>query len=218
MKSAKIDIFQNHIINWFGENGREFYWRKNNSPYIILISELLLKRTNSRLVENNIEYFLSKYGSFEDIYDSPLEELILYLKPMGLYNQRAVSMKKLSINLIEEYKGEIPAQKEDLLKLPGVGGYTAGAVRVFGFGLKDSMVDSNVARLLSRVFNLVSGKKDPRRNKDIIETSKKVTPLENYKEFWWGVLDFGALVCKARNQKCLICPLQNMCNYYKNNH
>jgi A/G-specific adenine glycosylase len=123
-------------------------------------------------------------------------------------------MKKLSLEIMVEYGGRIHDKKEDLLKLSGVGHYTAGAVRVFGFGLKDSMVDSNVVRVLSRVFLESQRSSESRRDKEIISLSEMVTPPEGYKEFWWGVLDFGALVCKAINPKCEKCPLRDECSFY----
>ena len=117
--------------------------------------------------------------------------------------------------ILTNHNGKVPNSKNDLLSLPGVGPYSANAVLCFAFNHDVSMVDTNILRVLQRVFSLKSNSPRPRQDKKIWEFAESLPPKGSGKEFNYGILDFAAKVCTSRNPKCNTCVLNGMCDYYK---
>jgi len=197
------------VINWELLNGRKFSWRENRTPYRIMVAEVLLKRTTSTAAFRLYEIFLQHYPNIISLNNASYDELILILKPIGLYNQRAKHLKQIAEYVLREFKGEFPKNYELLLKIPGVGDYTASAILSFSYNQNKAIVDSNVERILKRVFN-VKGKE----LKNIAEILANNSESDTYN---YGMLDLGALICHYRYPKCPICPLRVYCSFYKKN-
>ena len=123
-------------------------------------------------------------------------------------------MKKIAQQILSEYGGKIPDTERDLLKLKGVGHYTANAVLAFAYGKCVPVVDSNIARVLRRYFNL-ENKKPAYADRDLWALAKKVLPLTNCREYNYGLLDLAALICHPKNPECEKCPLREYCSYEK---
>lgn len=212
-----IDFVQNKIIEWYEKRGRKYlYWRKHTDPYTILIAEILLKRTKAETVAPYIIRFLKKYPSLRDLAKAPLEEVENMLKPLGLYRQRALHVKKLANVLVSKYGGKIPSSYEELINLPGIGEYTANAVLCFAYRKSVPIVDTNIVRIITRFFGVQPSRSEARRSPEIWEIAKKLTPQngELARKFWWGMIDFAALVCIPQKPKCWLCPLKEKCYYY----
>lgn len=212
-----IEFVRNKIIEWYEKRGRKhLYWRKHTDPYTILIAEILLKRTRAETVAPYITRFLRKYPSLRALAKAPLEEIENILKPLGLYRQRALHIKKLVDVLISRHGGEIPDSYEELIDLPGIGEYTANAVLCFAYKKSVPIVDTNIVRVIIRFFGVKPSKSEARRSPEIWEIARKLTPKngENARRFWWGMIDFAALVCIPQKPRCSICPLKEKCQYY----
>lgn len=212
-----IEYMRREIIKWYEKKGRkQLYWRKHTDPYTILIAEILLKRTRAETVAPYIVRFLEEYPSPEALAKAPLSKIEERLKPLGLYRQRAQHLKKLAEILVTRYNGKVPARYEDLIKLPGIGEYTANAVLCFAYGESVPIVDTNIVRIITRFFGVRPSRGEARRSPKIWNIARKLTPPhgDEAKKFWWGMIDLAALVCTPRNPKCTLCPLKERCHYY----
>lgn len=209
----KIRYFQNTILDWFESNHRTFEWRKSDaSPYLIIISEILLQRTKADTVSKFLPQFLKQFPSWEVLSIAPEEDIIWALKPVGLYNQKGKRLYNLS-QKIKNNGGELPKNKEAVAKLPLIGQYIANAFELFILGNPSPLLDVNMARVLERFFGerkLADIRYDPY----LQDLSREVVNHKKSKELNWAVLDFGALVCKKIKPSCLRCPLNEECKFY----
>ena len=204
--------FADRVLQWGGQNFSDFPWRMSRSPYEILVAELLLKRTTATAATRVYEYFIVKFPSIKDIASAPDEELVRGLSRVGLQHQRACSMKQLAGWLLSNYDGDIPGDLEALLEVPGLGDYSATAILSFGYGVPAAVLDTNVERILLRVFGNTL---PPRPSRTMLrELAQDLLPKEGHREYNYGLLDLGRLICKYVNPKCGECPLASVCDFY----
>lgn len=167
----KKKYFQKALLKWSDENLREFPWRQaDKSPYFLFICELFLKRTIATTVNKYIDVFFKEFPKIEDLANSDAEKLKSIIKPFGLYNQRLITLQKISKQILTIHHGKIPEDYDNLLKLYGVGKYTANAFLCFYYKKKVPIVDPNVIRIFMRFFNFISEKKsvvDEPQNMDL---------------------------------------------------
>jgi A/G-specific adenine glycosylase len=205
------------LLGWFARYGRTFYWRCGAEPYEVLVAEILLRKTTSQAVELFLAGFLDRYSDARRLAESQVEDLAEALAPLGLNVQRASQLYHLGRFLDSEYGGSVPTSTEDLLRLPGVGPYTASMMAATCGWEAIPAVDTNVARILMRVFSIVPTNLEARKSPEVWEAAGRM--LHAFQEtpaaFNWALLDFGALVCTARRPKCLDCPLQAHCTYFR---
>lgn len=208
---------RDELLNWFGENGRSFLWRKSSPPFVVLIAEILLKKTTAVAVERFLPEFLRRYPDPFSLAESTVEELRDFLAPLGLSMQRAVQFKSLAGALIRDHNGQVPAQLFHLLELPGVGPYIASAVRCYAFGEIEAPVDSNVARIIVRIHGISPSRYEARRSPEVWELAGEFVgqDTKTVREINWALLDLGAQICTARKPKCTICPLIGECRFAK---
>jgi len=207
--------FQNNIIIWWKHNRRMFPWRETRDPYKILCSEILLQQTNAEKVVPVYNKIISDYPETADLSEAETAELEEIIKPLGLL-KRAGRLRKIAAEITQKYDGIIPADKKALLKLPGVGNYTANAVMCFAFEKQVGVLDTNTIRILARVFDIKSDKARPRNDKNLQNELNKVIPKNKSKIFNYALLDFAALICTAENPNCRKCLISRICFYYSN--
>ena len=148
----KIKFFQETLINWFKKHGRDLPWRKTRNPYHILVSELMLQQTQVIRVEKEYYYqFLKKFPTVEKLAKATEEEVVAAWEGLGYYN-RAKNLHKIAKSIMSEYEGKIPVDYKQIIELPGIGQYTAGAILSFAFELDYPIVDTNVDRIIKRIF------------------------------------------------------------------
>lgn len=210
---SKKKSFNRLLLNWWKENKRNFPWRQTTDPYSILIAEMLLRKTTSKQVEKMYNLFLKKYPNIKKLSKADLEELIELLRPLGIEYHRADLFLKFGNAVIKNYNGIIPTDFKELQKLPGVGQYAANAVLNLTSDKKAPMVDTNFIRIVERIFNIKSLRPRARTDPQIWQIAGNLIPVRKSKDFNLAVLDFGALICKARNPKCDICPLYSLCSF-----
>ncbi|HDD44289.1 MAG TPA: A/G-specific adenine glycosylase [Candidatus Desulfofervidus auxilii] len=210
----KKNQFVKLLLNWWTSNKREFPWRSTKDPYSILIAEMLLRKTTAKQVEKIYTQFLTKYPDPNSLADADKNELEELLKPLGMEYKRAELLKKFGLYIKENYDGKIPLELKKLLKLPGIGMYAANAVLSFVCSKDVPLLDTNFIRVINRVFGIKSQKSRARDDKKIWEFAQTLIPSNNSKNFNLAVLDFAALICKAKKPKCSECPVKNICFYY----
>lgn len=211
-KDQLIEALRKRVVEWEKENWVPYPWRVDRTPYKVLIAELLLKRTTRQAVAREFPKFIKKFPDFNSIYNTPMREVEEAFKHLGLYKQRAKQLKQLSEVIIKRYKGKIPDQWEDLVSLPGVGIYLAGAVLSFGYGKRAPVLDSNVIRLLSRLTGIKVKKYD-----GYLKLLWKLVPDKEHDYFNYGMIDLGALICHYKQPRCVNCPLKDFCVHYLEN-
>ena len=218
VEKAKIKKIQIALLEWFEKNGREFPWRETNNPYEILIAEKLLQQTSVRddLVQAYYK-LLSKYPNVQALAKANHKDIQKIIKPLGLH-YRAKEMVRLAKEICKKYKGKIPDNLTDLLSLFGIGDYSARAILCFAFRQIVPVVDTNVARIMYRVFG-IQGKTptNPSRKKDLILLGTKLLPQSKPQEMNWSMIDLGSRVCTTSNPHCDICPLNRVCQFNMQN-
>jgi len=202
--------FQTALLTWYAANKRNLPWRNTTDPYRILVSEIMLQQTQVDRVIPKYEEFLQKYPSLEALAKAPLEEVRQTWYPLG-YNIRPLRLHSIACEAVEKYGSKIPDDPEALQGLKGIGRYTAGAVLSFAFGRDAAILDTNVRRVLHRVFIGAGDAKRYSLQKELWELSAALIPTGKAYDFNQALMDFGATVCTARKPVCLLCPMQDFC-------
>ena len=212
-------MFCRNVLSWRKKNNFDsiYPWRNSKDNYKILVSEILLKKTTRKQVAKEWRTFIKNFPDVKSLSEARVAKLERILRPLGLEHTRSVHLKKLGRYIMKNHSGRVPDSKEELLKIPGVGPYTANAVMCFAFQHDVSMVDTNIMRVVKRVFSIKSDKKRDRTDKKLWDFVEKLPPKGKGKEFNYAILDFSNEVCTARNPKCPTCPMRKICGYYKNN-
>lgn len=204
------------LTNWYSKHKRELPWRNTQNPYYIWISEIILQQTR---VAQGLPYFISFINQFPDLFslaNASDEQVLRLWQGLGYYS-RARNMHKTAKNIVENYLGEFPNSYENLIKLKGIGPYTAAAIASFAYNEKVAVLDGNVIRVLSRIF-CFEDDVSMQKNKYILQImANQILPYSNYNIHNQAIMEFGALQCTPKNPNCEICPLQIVCGAFKNN-
>lgn len=213
ISQKKKTRFRKTLLAWYREYGRDLPWRKTDDPYHVLVSEIMLQQTQVDRVIPKYQEFLEKYPDLKTLAEAPQEDVTSTWKPLG-YNIRPVRLHSIAREVQETYGGKIPDTPEDLEKLKGIGKYTAGAVSCFGYRKPVPLVDTNVDRVLQRVFFGNPSSQTAKENKIVWELARDLVPKKNAYDYNQALMDFGAMVCTARKPLCLLCPMQAFCSAY----
>jgi A/G-specific adenine glycosylase len=201
------------LLKWYRENGRSYVWRRKKDPYGVLMAEIMLQRTRADQVEPVYLDFIEKFPNAQELRKATEEEIGEYFGRLGLL-WRAKLVKRLVEEIVDKFDGEIPKDRDLLLSLPAVGEYIADAVLCFASDEDVAVVDSNVCRIIGRVFDLKArgeARKDP-KYRQVVD---KILPSGKAKEFNWALIDLGALICKPNRPLCGLCPLERLCQFAK---
>ena len=208
--------FRRKLLGWYDANGRSLPWRETSDPYHILVSEIMLQQTQVDRVLPKYHEWLEKYPSFESLAGAPEAEVTATWYPLG-YNIRPRRLQAIAREAVASYGGKLPADETTLLSFKGIGAYTAGAIRSFAFRERAAILDTNVARVLFRVFIGRGTPKAHATTKNLWAISASVLPRTRAFDFNQALMDFGAILCTARKPKCLICPMASLCAAYPHN-
>lgn len=215
ISKAKIDRSVESLLEWHTSNNRNyFFWRKTKNPYHILVAELMLQKTTAKQVQGLIESFLEKFPSVLDLENARIEDIKELITPLGMEHRRARVLKSLAEVIVEKHEGEIPNSEKELLALPGIGQYIANSVLCLAFGRETPLVDTNIVRILERVFSIKSERARARTDSMIWDFVKQMTPSGKSRDVNLALLDLGALVCRHGTPKCKVCPISKFCDYY----
>jgi A/G-specific adenine glycosylase len=205
--------FRRRLLTWYRANGRDLPWRRTSDPYHILVSEVMLQQTQVDRVLPKYHEWLERYPSLDALASADEHDVTNTWRPLG-YNIRPRRLRAIARESVERYGGELPSDQATLLSFKGIGAYTAGAIRSFAFGQRAAILDTNVARVLFRVF---VGRGDPKSHamrKHLWALSETLVPHKHVFDFNQGLMDFGATVCAARKPKCIACPMTKMCRSF----
>ena len=201
------------LLAWYRANGRDLPWRRTRDPYRVLVSEVMLQQTQVDRVLPKYEEWLEKYPTFEALAAADLQDVARAWYPLG-YNIRPRRLHAIAQEAVARYGGALPADGPTLQSFKGIGAYTAGAVLSFAFGQRAAILDTNVARVLHRVFVVRGDAKAHAARKHLWALSRTVLPARHFYDFNQALMDLGATVCTARRPRCPDCPLRNMCRTY----
>jgi len=231
LDDAELKSFGTRLRAWYRKNARDLPWRRTRDPYAILVSELMLQQTQVSRVLDFWHRFLARFPSLEHLARATEKQVLVQWRGLGYY-ARARNLHKLSRAVVREgavawgdavdaplepaadgSPSLLPSSAEKLRRLPGIGAYTAGAVSTFAFEKRASLVDTNVARVLARVF---APKLNPKRPRDltVLWTIAEATLPRTGKATWThnqALMELGALVCTARVKRCGVCPVRGIC-------
>ena len=199
------------LLSWYGENARTLPWRESPKPYSVWVSEIMLQQTRVEAVKPYFERFMRELPTVKDLAEAEDDRLMKLWEGLGYYS-RARNLKKAAAVACERYGGELPADYGELLKLPGIGSYTAGAIASIAFGIPEPAVDGNVLRVLSRVL---ASREDISRQavkRGMEELVRGVIPPDRAGDFNQALIEVGALVCIPGGEpKCAGCPFHSLC-------
>src|SRR3954454_19138573 len=208
--------FRRRLLEWYRQNGRDLPWRETRDPYSILVSEVMLQQTQVDRVLPKYHEWLEKYPTLGALAAAPEDEVARTWRPLG-YNIRPRRLHAIARESVARYGGELPGDETTLRSFKGIGAYTAGAVLSFAFGQRAAILDTNVARVLFRVFVGAGDSKSHATRRHLWEVSRTVLPMRHVFDFNQALMDFGATLCTARKPKCLLCPMRDGCLAYPYN-
>ena len=202
------------MLAWYRQHGRDLPWRQTRDPYRVLVSEIMLQQTQVDRVLPKYHEWLERYPTFEALAVAPVADAVKTWYPLG-YNIRPRRLHAIARESVETYGGMLPADEETLLSFKGIGAYTAGAIRSFAFRERAAILDTNVARVLFRVFVASGDPKSHAMTRHLWAVSDAMVPHRHVFDFNQALMDFGAMVCVARNPRCLVCPMSKSCRALK---
>jgi A/G-specific adenine glycosylase len=201
--------FVRRLLRWYRRHRRDLPWRRTRNPYRILVSEIMLQQTQVSRVIPKYREWIRKYPTLDSLAGASVSEVKQSWYPLG-HNVRPVRLHRIAQTTVKHYRGRLPKSREELLGFEGIGPYTAGAVMTFAYGLPTPILDTNVRRVLRRVFH-----GDRRVRESVLWTlSATLLPREHGYDFNQALMDFGAMVCTARAPRCAGCPMRESCRAY----
>ena len=201
LDSGRVAEVQARLLGWYAAFGRDLPWRRTRDPYSVLIAEVMLQQTQVERVIPKWYAWLTRFPNFAALAAASRADAIREWRGLG-YNLRAVRLHAIARQVMEHHAGELPRSLAGLLSLKGVGRYTAGAVACFAFGEPVAMIDTNVRRVLGRVFQ-ASG--------DFERLADSLVPATDAYAWNQALMDLGATVCRAQRPTCRLCPLRDVC-------
>lgn len=206
-----LDLIAEPLLAWYDEGRRILPWREDPKPYHVWLSEIMLQQTRVEAVKPYYDRFLRQLPDIADLAAVEEETLLKLWEGLGYYN-RARNLRKAAIQIMEEYDGRMPGDYESLLKLSGIGSYTAGAIASIAFGQSVPAVDGNVLRILSRLRTDDRDILDAKVKKSLEEELRGIMPKDRPGDFNQALMELGATVCIPNGgPKCEICPWTGIC-------
>lgn len=207
----KQQEFSQSVLHWFDRYGRVFPWRQTSDPYHIFVAEILLRRTQAERIKEAYLEITSRYPTFKALSAADLTELRRWFEQLGLI-ERADLLINAAQRVMKDFEGSLPCSLDLLLRLPGMGEYSARAVACLAFGASLPMIDEGAGRLLRRILGRESTK-PAHSDHALLEVAKKMIPHEHARNFNLGLLDISSKFCHWKNPACGSCPLINYCVY-----
>lgn len=210
---TNIKGFQEELLTWYESVKEEYPWRQTKDPWAILVSEVMLQQTQVATVLNKGFYvrFLKQFPDVQTISKASEQEILKAWEGLGYY-RRVRNLQKTAQAVVNEHKGIFPKEYEQIIELPGVGPYTAGAVCSFAFDLPVELVDANVARVFSRLFNYHELIDTGKASKQLWSWAKELLNKESPADYNSALMELGQKICKNGDPKCMLCPVKAFCS------
>ena len=202
--------FTEKIISWYDKNKRDLPWRETKDPYLIWLSEIILQQTRVNQGLPYYDKFVTKFPSVFHLAKADISEILRVWQGLGYYS-RARNLHKCAKMIVENYRGSFPTSYKELLKLPGIGPYTAAAIASIVFNERVGVVDGNVFRVLARVFGMSDDISSSKGVTSFRKMADSLAPVLNVGEYNQGIMELGAIICTPKSPKCPLCPFNQEC-------
>jgi len=209
-------IFTKTVTRWYSNNKRILPWRQTKAPYYIWLSEIILQQTQVKQGLPYYEAFVAKYPTVLDLAKADEREVLKLWQGLGYYS-RARNLHATAKYIVSNLNGAFPNNYKDLIKLKGIGDYTASAIASICFNEVTAVVDGNVYRVLSRFFGIDTPINSSKGIKEFKALAQELIDKKNPAEFNQAIMEFGAVQCKPKNPDCNVCPLNNGCIAFNKN-
>ena len=206
--------FSDRLLNWYDKNARVLPWRSASTPYRVWVSEIMLQQTRVESVLPYYERFLLRFPDLKTLAQAKEEEVLKAWEGLGYYS-RARNLHKTAQNLVNELGGQFPSTSVELLRLPGIGNYTAAAIASIAFGEPVAATDGNIKRIYARMLNLEVPYGSSLFEKTINDYAQSVLSQERPGDFTQALMDLGSEVCTPSQPRCNVCPVSEYCLGYK---
>ncbi len=198
------------LLDWYAAHARDLSWRGHVDAYAVWVREVMLQQTRVETVGPYFERWMARFPTIAALAAASEEEVLALWEGLGYYS-RARNLHRAAREVVVRYGGALPRDLEALRALPGVGAYTAGAIASFAFGLDEPVVDGNVRRVFSRLFDLTAPVGSTALERRLWALAREHLPPGRAADFNQALMDFGATVCTPRTPRCEACPLADLC-------
>ena len=208
--------FTRRLLGWYDHHRRDLPWRVGKDrpgpldPYRVLLSETMLQQTQVATVIPYFHRFLGRFPTLADLAAAPLQEVLRLWQGLGYYS-RARNLQLAAQKIMADHAGQIPGSVAELLKLPGIGRYTAGAIASIAFDQRAPILDGNVTRVLCRLDGIESDPREKQIHEQLWDRAEKLVPASRPGDFNSALMELGATICTPRGPKCPICPVRSHC-------
>jgi A/G-specific adenine glycosylase len=199
------------LLGWYAQEGRSLPWRGTRDPYRILVSEIMLQQTQVSRVIRKYREFLGRFPTLRSLDRARTSSVIRAWSGLG-YNARALRLQKIARLVVKKSDGRIPADPKLLLTLPGIGRYTANALACFAFRRGVPVVDTNIRRVLTRIFSRSRSARMKLSERGVWELAESLLPRGSSRDWTFALMDLGATICTARRPLCTACPVSSDCD------
>lgn len=205
---------QKNIIQWYQQHGRhDLPWQKNQTPYRVWVSEIMLQQTQVKTVIPYYQRFMRTFPNVKCLANAELDDVLSLWSGLGYY-ARARNLHKTAQCIQQDYRGRFPTSVEALRALPGIGQSTAGAILSFSKNIPAVILDGNVKRILARMYRIDSPTNKTQTLKKLWQLAEELTPKTDIKAYNQAVMDIGATVCTRSQPQCHRCPINTDCQAY----
>lgn len=201
------------LLNWYALNSRKLPWRDNPDPYSVWVSEIMLQQTRVETVVNYYIKWMKKFPTLADLADATEDEVLSTWEGLGYYS-RVRNFHKAARIVMDTFNGNIPGEIQELVKLPGIGRYTAGAIASIAFHADEPTLDANIRRVFSRLFNIEENVDYSGGKKKLWTLLRQELPPGKAGDFNQALMDLGATICVTKNPLCEVCPFCVACRAY----
>ena len=202
--------FADQLLNWYRENGADLPWRRQPTPYQVWLSEVMLQQTQVETVIPYFMRFVRAFPTIEALAAAPLDDVLKLWEGLGYYS-RARNLHRAARIVVNERAGAMPSTVEELLKLPGIGRYTAGAIASIAFGRAAAVVDGNVIRVFTRLLDMRDDINQAATQETLWRLSDEWLPAQDAGEYNQALMELGQRVCRSKQPLCSACPIQAHC-------
>jgi A/G-specific adenine glycosylase len=219
-KHQVIALVKN-LLEWFSENARDLPWRRTKDPYAIFVSEIMLQQTQVKTVIPFWERWMRELPTIEAVAAAPSDKIHKLWEGLGYYT-RVRNLQKAAQAIMAQHGGKFPATFDEVLALPGIGRYTAGAMCSIAFNQPTPLLDGNVIRVLTRIHGIAENPKEKTTNarlwalaEDLVKAAAATKRRQACSHLNQSLMELGALICTPRSPQCLVCPVQKLCVAYR---
>jgi A/G-specific adenine glycosylase len=198
------------LLDWFSHHARDLPWRRDRTPYRVWVAEVMLQQTRTETVVPYYQRFLARFPTLAALAAAPLEQVLKAWEGLGYY-ARARYLHATARQVVGELEGRLPGTYEELLALPGLGPYTAGAVASIAFGQPVLALDGNARRVLARLFAVEGETRRPPVRRRLEDLARSLQPPDRPGPFNEALMELGATICSPRTPRCDRCPLNDHC-------